>query len=82
MTDITYYSSARETYFFLRRPFIWSFVGGRSLSYSACIHSIVMTRSCNLFRIIILVSTLHGFCPIVMKNEEMRLRYSMASLVD
>src|SRR6266852_637811 len=35
-----------------------------------CMHSIVPTRSCNLLRIIILVSTLYGSCPIVMMRRD------------
>lgn len=41
-----------------------------------CMHSIVLTLSCNLFRIIILVSTL---TRVLSDCNETRLRYNMAS---
>jgi hypothetical protein len=75
VTDITYYSSARETVVFSEWSFHLVFFRGPHVILF-CMHSIVPTLSCNLLRIIILVSTLTR--PFSNCNDEMRLRYSMA----
>lgn len=51
--------------------------GPQPILFCICMHSIVLTLSCNLFRIIILVSTITRLLSDC--NGETRLRYGMAS---